>query len=278
MFRRRVALTALALAAVLLAWRGSTAAADEYEVAYGDTLSEIADRFGLTVEELAEVNGIVEPDLILDGQVLVVPGTASGRQPASDGFAGVGGGTYVVQLGDTLSEIAESYGVPEVAIVEANGLTNPHFIVEGQALVIPVVESPLVPPVNPEIEALLEQSAAEEGLDPSLVKAVSYLESGWQQNVVSHKGAVGVMQILPSTGYWLEDEIFGFDLNIETSAQDNIRAGTRYLSILMEITGDTDQALAAYYQGYGTLSLGIIYEDTIQYVAAVKAARDLFWP
>ena len=89
---------------------------------------------------------------------------------------------------------------------------------------------------------------------------------------------MGVMQIQPTTGYWLESEIFGYDLSIETSAYDNVRAGVRYLSILMDLTGDTDKALAAYYQGYGALSLGIIYEDTIQYVAAVKAVRGLFWP
>jgi soluble lytic murein transglycosylase-like protein len=150
--------------------------------------------------------------------------------------------------------------------------------VEGQVLLIPVVESPLVRPVNPQLEAIFDEVAAEEGIDPGLLKAVAYLESGWQQGVVSHQGAVGVMQILPSTGVWLEDEIFGFDLNIEASPTDNVRAGARYLRILMDITGDQDQAIAAYYQGYGTLSLGVIYEDTVQYVAAVKATRDRFWP
>ncbi len=46
----------------------------------------------------------------------------------------------------------------------------------------------------------------------------------------------------------------------------------------MDLTGDPDQAVAAYYQGYGTLSLGILYEDTIQYLADVKAIRERFWP
>ena len=120
-----------------------------------------------------------------------------------------------------------------------------------------------------------------EGLDQPPIGGAGgqqVLESGWQQGVISDTGAMGVMQIQPTTGYWLEEEIFGYDLNIETSAYDNVRAGVRYLSILMDLTGDTDKALAAYYQGYGALSLGIIYEDTIQYVAAVKAVRGLFWP
>lgn len=267
---------ALALIALLAPWAAGDGAADDYTVAAGDTLSEIAERQGMTVEELAQANGIVNPDLILSGQVLVVPGGADAHAELPPAAA-TGGETYVVQAGDTLSEIAERFGVPLSVLAEVNGLSDPHLIVEGDVFTIPVPESPLAP-VAPETEAILEAAAAAEGLDPGLVKALAYLESGWQQGVVSVTGAMGVMQIQPTTGYWLEEEIFGYDLNIETSAYDNVRAGVRYLSILMDLTGDTDKALAAYYQGYGALSLGIIYEDTIQYVAAVKAVRGLFWP
>jgi len=272
---------ALALIALLAPWAAGDGAADDYAVAAGETLSEIAERHGMTVEELAQANGIVNPDLILSGQVLVVPGGADGRGAVpgpGDTRISSAGGSYIVQPGDTLSDIADRFGVPLSALAEVNGLSDPHLIVEGDVLTIPVPESPLVAPVAPETEAILEAAAAAEGLDPGLVKALAYLESAWQQGVVSHTGAMGVMQIQPTTGYWLEEEIFGYDLNIETSAYDNVRAGVRYLSILMDLTGDTDKALAAYYQGYGALSLGIIYEDTIQYVAAVKAVRGLFWP
>ena len=268
---------ALALIALFAPWAAGDGEADAYTVAAGETLSEIAQRHGMTVEELAKANGIVDPDLILGGQVLVVPGGA-GAHAELPPAPSTGGETYVVRSGDTLSGVADRFSVPVVALGEANAISDPHLIVEGDVLMVPVPDSPLVPPVAPEIEAILEEAAAAEGLDAGLVKALAYLESGWQQGVVSHTGAMGVMQIQPTTGYWLEEEIFGYDLNIETSAYDNIRAGARYLSILIELTGDTDKALAAYYQGYGALSLGIIYEDTIQYVAAVKAVRGLFWP
>ncbi len=278
MARGRVALVMVAVIGLLLISPGSLSA-DEYNVVEGDTLSEIAERHGVTVEELAETNGIVDPDLILSGQVLLVPGGVGGQAAiARQGGQTSGGATYIVQIDDTVSLIAERFGVPAVAIVKANGLTDPHFILEGQALTIPVVESPLVRPVSPRIEALLDEFAAVEGLDPGLVKAVAYIESGWQPDAVSSIGAAGVTQIVPSTGYWLETEVFGYDLDIETSAYDNIKAGARYLRVLLDLTGDIDQAVAAYYQGYSTLSLGVIYEDTIQYVASVNATKEQFWP
>ena len=268
----------VALVALLLfSPAGSEGAPGGYVVVEGDTLSEIADRHGVTVEELAETNGIVDPDFILSGQVLLIPRAAEIAPGASGTGQMSGGGAYVVQLGDTLSEIAERLGVPAGAIAEVSGLSDLHFIVEGQVLTIPVIESPLAPPVSPELEALLERFAAEEGLDASVVKAVAYVESGWQQDAVSATGAIGVMQIQPSTGVWLEADVFGYDLNIETSAYDNIKAGVRYLRVLLDLTGDIDQALAAYNQGFGALSLGILYEDTIEYVASVNAIKDWFW-
>jgi LysM repeat protein len=280
--RGRLLLLAAATAvagAVLFLPAGSLGAPEEYTVAAGDTLSEIAERYGVSVEELAEANGIVDPDHIFSGQVLVIPRAEESASPAALADGGTsGGGTYTVQLGDTLSDIAERFGVPVAAIAEANSLADAHFIVEGQMLTIPVVESPLVPPVAPQIEELLQEFAAAEGLDPGLVNALAYLESGWQQHAVSPTGAVGVMQIQPSTGYWLERDVFGYDLNIETSAYDNIKAGVRYLRILLDLTGDINQALAAYYQGYGALSLGILYEDTIRYVVRVNTIRDWLWP
>ncbi len=278
MVKVRIALIVPAVVGLLLVSSTGFLRADEYSVREGDSLSEIAERFGVTVEGLAEANGIVDPDLILSGQVLLIPGGAPGSGAfVQQGDQVSGGGTYVVQLGDTLSEIAELFGVPAAAIIEANGLADADFLGEGQSLIIPVVESPMVPPFSPEIEALLEEFAAAEGLDPGIVKALAYVESGWQQGVVSATGAVGVMQIQPSTGYWIERYIFGYDLDIEVSAHDNIKAGVRYLRLLLDLTGDIDQAVASYYQGYGAFSLGILYEDTIQYVADVNAIRDRFW-
>jgi LysM repeat protein len=274
MFRTKLAPMAVGLAVLTALVLSSGESAGDYRVVEGDTLSEIAERFGVSVNELAATNGIVDPDLILTGQVLLVPGSdvSMAPPPAEDG-----GGAYVVRSGDTLSELALEFGVPVSILAQANGIADPDYIVEGDVLTIPIVESPLARPYAPQIESILEEFAAVEGLDAGLVKAVAYVESGWRQNAVSPSGAVGVMQLQPSTAAWLESDVFGFNLNIETSAYDNIRAGVRYLSLLRDTTGDTNKAVAAYFQGPSSVSQGVLYEGTIAYVASVTEIRDMFW-
>src|SRR3990172_12447845 len=124
---------AVALIALVAPWAAGDGAADDYAVAAGETLSEIAERHSMTVDELAQANGIVNPDLILSGQVLVVPGGADGRGtvPApGDTRISSAGGSYIVQAGDTLSDIADRFGVPLSALAEGHGLTDPPPIFE----------------------------------------------------------------------------------------------------------------------------------------------------
>jgi LysM repeat protein len=102
-----------------------------YVVQRGDTLSEIAARFGVSVSAIARANGLADTDFVWWGQRLVIPGAATSA-PASSG-----GGTYVVQRGDTLAKIAARYGVSMSAIASANGLSNTNFVWVGQRLVIP---------------------------------------------------------------------------------------------------------------------------------------------
>lgn len=257
---RSAVVLAVTLAAVVI----SPVLASAYTVVEGDTLSSIAGKTGASVSEIIEANDIADPDLIVPGQEIVVPGS--------------GGGEYTVRPGDTLSAIASRFGVEVSAIAAANDISDPNRIFSGQTLVIPRFFSALVRPAAPQVESLLEQFAVLAGLDPGLVKALAYLESGWQQGVISSTNAIGIMQIMPETWRWLESDVFGHPLDIQYSMYDNIKAGVRYLAILMGLTGDVEQALAAYYQGYGALSRGIMYSDTIQYVADVLAIKDAFWP
>jgi LysM repeat protein len=104
-----------------------------YVVQRGDTLGAIAARFGLTTEELATVNGIDNPNLIIIGQQLVIPGTEGGS-------AAVEGETtlYVVSAGDTLSAIAVRYNTTVGTLASLNGIVNIDRIRVGQELRVPV--------------------------------------------------------------------------------------------------------------------------------------------
>jgi len=95
-----------------------------YIVRPGDSLSAIAAAHGVTVEELAQANGLSSPDLIHPGQTLVIPGDTVLR--------------HRVQAGETLSAIAGRYRVPVDELAAQNGLDDPDRIIEGQELVVPV--------------------------------------------------------------------------------------------------------------------------------------------
>lgn len=108
----------------------STSGASTYVVRAGDNLSSIAARFGTTVNAIASLNGLMNPNLIYAGQRLQIPG---GGEPRSPGTTC----TYVVKRGDNLTRIALTYRTTVWAIAIANNLANPSFIYVGQRLVIP---------------------------------------------------------------------------------------------------------------------------------------------
>lgn len=105
---------------------------DCYTVKAGDTLSEIAARWGVTVSALAVANKIANPDLIYPGQRICKPG-AGGSVPGPR----PGRRTHKVVAGDTLSEIAQRYGTTVAVLVKLNGISNPDRIYVGQVLTLP---------------------------------------------------------------------------------------------------------------------------------------------
>ena len=182
--------------------------------------------------------------------------------------------SHTVVEGESLSGISEFYGVDLDALVEINGIANADLITLCQQLVIPEPQ----PLSSPDVENIVSELSAAEGLDPNLVKSVAWIESRWQQEAVSPAGAVGVMQLMPTTVVWLEKEVFGHPLNESESVYDNIKGGVRLLRILFQATGDLDLTLASYYRGYGATTSGIMYDDTVEYVEAVHGVQAEFWP
>ena len=116
----------------------------DYIVQRGDTLSEIALKFGTTVQELVEINKIANPNLIFPGQVLkiITNSTINGQETRATGSI-----IYTVQRGDTLSQIAQNYGVSVAHIVEINDIQNPNLMFPGEKLRITESNSQTLNPI-----------------------------------------------------------------------------------------------------------------------------------
>ena len=119
--------------------QSTRAAQQTYVVRPGDSLSTIAQQFGDTVSGLMAVNHLTNADVIVAGETLVVDTTGifATSAPSTSTASSSPSGGYVVQPGDTLSVIAQRYGVSLTALASANNITNPSTIVVGQSLVIP---------------------------------------------------------------------------------------------------------------------------------------------
>lgn len=107
---------------------GETTEETSYTVKAGDSLYTIGQLFGVSWVEIAEANGLVNPNHIIPGQLLKIPGSAPGPAPEF---------THVVQPGETLFRISLRYGVNWMAIAQENNIESPYVIYTGQTLVIP---------------------------------------------------------------------------------------------------------------------------------------------
>ena len=118
-------------------------------------------------------------------------------------------------------------------------------------------------------EKLVKEAAERHRIDPALVRAVIETESNWNPSAISRKGAVGLMQLIPTTAH-------RFGVNDLYSPQQNVDAGVRYLKTLLErYNGNLDLALAAYNAGEGAVDRahGIpSFRETRDYVQRVQSA------
>lgn len=111
-----------------------------YTVQSGDTLSGIANRFSTTVNHLASLNDISNPNRIYVGQHLLVRQQASSNtnnnssSNTTTNTSSSATGTYTVQSGDTLSAIANKFGTNYESLARLNNISNPNRIYVGQVL------------------------------------------------------------------------------------------------------------------------------------------------
>jgi LysM repeat protein len=264
--RLRRAGAVVGLALLLPASVESAAAHRGYTVRWGDTLTGIASRYETTVPALARLNGLDPSNILLSGATLQLPaaGGASSR-------------SHLVRRGETLSGLAASYGTTISALVEANSLASANVILAGTYLRIPGSSSARAlsgggPAMSLEIAGTIDHWSRHYRVDPRLVRAVAWMESGYQTQIVSSAGAWGVMQVTPSTWAFVEDVLIGARLP-RTSA-GNVRAGVAFFRHLLdEFGGDERLALGAYYQGLSGVRMRGLLPETRRYIADVLALK-----
>jgi LysM repeat protein len=263
----------------------SAAASGSYRIQSGETLGEIADSFGIPLDVLATQNHIANVNLIYAGENLIIPTGTQGTSSASSAAgSGAGGATYRIRPGDTLWTIAEMRSVTLQQLISSNPeIVDPNRVYVDQTIVVPGSGAAGLSAAQPTLSTrslsradvpwLIASYANSYGIDPTLVQALAWQESGWNQAMVSPSGALGIMQIMPATGSWLARDVVGQPLDIANSAADNVHAGVAYLGYLIDRSGSVELALAGYYQGPGSLQAYGMLPGTRQYVANVMAIR-----
>lgn len=269
-----------------------------HAVTYGQNLTTIARMYGVTVPAIVEANGIHNASRIYAGQRLAIPGLAAAAPSAAAPVASQeprATTSHAVARGENLTVIARAYRVSVGALVLANRITDPSRIYAGQHLTVPGTSatprasassaSPRMS-VPASMAALMArrdavrrviiEEAARYKVPAALALAVAWQESGWQQGVVSHAGAVGVMQLMPATADWVGEAMLGTTVQI-THTRQNIRAGVRLLAhYLGHYDGDRPRVLAAYYQGQWATDHHGIYAVSRPYIASIKVLERMF--
>ena len=274
-----------------------------HTVRSGDTLSAIAVKYATTVSAIAKANKLANPGLLRIGQQLSIPGTTAQSAPAAVTPAARATVTYAVRSGDTAAGIAARFGTTIGAIAKANKLANPSYLRIGQQLTVPGVAAVQLVgntfagrtypqatvdsanknkaallrvgvPSKADVKDLVGATARAMGVDPKLALAVAYQESGFDHSAVSPANAIGVMQVIPTSGQWASD-LVGRQLNL-LDPRDNVIAGVAILRRLLQVSPDLPTVVAAYYQGLTSVRTNGMFADTRVYVANVQTLMARF--
>jgi N-acetylmuramoyl-L-alanine amidase len=240
-----------ALVAAGAAWLAPAAgAAVAHTVLPGETLWSIAAASNFTTRALAAYNGLSPYAQVVVGQTILIPTEGE----AAVALAGAGGATPTTSA-STQASPASSPAATSAPATPAPGQPTPTATQVSSA----------------EIGGI----ASAHGVSPGLAAGVGWLESGFNNALVSPVGARGVMQIMPSTWDYVQRNLAGYSLD-PASARDNVGAGVLYLRHLLNQTGDLQTALASYYQGPSSVRRHGVYPETQRYVQNALALSRRF--
>jgi LysM repeat protein len=223
----------------------SSGSAASYTITTGDTVSSIASRFGVSIQDILSANGLSWTSVIYAGRTLTIPG---GSAPAIQPVAAVtpiaaapakatpaaGGQTYTIVSGDTISGIAAKFGVSVQSVLSANGLNLSSIIFSGRTLQIGGSAAPTITPaaapapvaavqpaatgssVTPLSPEMAENAATIVSVGRSLgvpeygiviALAAAMQESSLRNIDYGDRDSLGLFQQRPSTGWGSADQL-----------------------------------------------------------------------
>jgi LysM repeat protein len=276
--RGKVAIgAALAVLLILVATLPALAAPEPGDVIhivrYGENLTMIAARYGVSLWDITRANGITNPNRIYVGQRLVIPSASL-----------VGGSTHVVRLGETLTVIGWRYGIDPWAIARANRIANLNLIYVGQRLVIPgvtpVSPAPRLPepkpptPEPPQPETWLGPWSAEYFADRALSASPTLTRT--DERIAFDWGYDGPADGLPDDSFSVRwTGTFQFetvDYRFFARADDGI---TVYVDDVLVIDGWRNGSLRTY-SSLQNMTAGD-HTIVVEYYDYVQVARTYFW-
>jgi LysM repeat protein len=185
--------------------------------------------------------------------------------------------SYTVKPGDSLTAIARKHKTTLSKIARLNKLNPAKPLLIGVKLRIPGTSvkrtTTAVSATNAgTVRSALDHWAAHYGIDASLARALAWMESGYNNDVVSSVGAQGVMQLLPSTWDYVEAVLIKHPVSHD--ADGNVHVGLAYLNHLLHVfNGNERLALAGWYQGERAVRAHGTYKVSKVFVADVLALR-----
>jgi len=241
----------------------------------GEGFYAIAALYHVDPAALARTNGVELTSVLLPGQRLRLPAGAKATRAAPSGSRPARPTTtsavHVVESGEGFFSIAARWSVSPWELARVNGLALTSVLVPGQRLRLPVGARAAAGQASTSrdtVRAALDHWSAAYGVDPKLARALAWMESGFQPEVVSNVGALGVMQLLPESWEWVDALLIG--RVTPRTYEGNVQAGVRYLRWqLDQFGGDVELALAGYYQGARAVREIGLYDDTKRYVAII---------
>jgi len=169
--RKRLILLFIALILILPRPVSAQGSGAVYIVQAGDTLYSIAERFGVTVDDLMAANGIVNPNILAVGQQLIIPGL--------EGVSGVLD-TQVVGFGDSLRSLVRRTQMPLTLLRKLNRIVSPSELYIGASLIIPVQGSGgMTAHTSPRPGESLLESSIRQASDPWTMATENGLQGTW---------------------------------------------------------------------------------------------------